>query len=147
MISIVSVLFFSHGQPYIFFHLVIIMFLLYYILVTEKPFTTVFAVITAPLQLKRHPAQEHNFSSLNLAPCIFLNYFRRRLANYDAHGHSQCYHFRMSKHDSFRNLFSPTTAPLPMVFKRPTSRGPSLAPRGQEVERPELAFIIKRHLN
>ena len=33
------------------------------------------------------------------------------------------------KHDSFRNLFSPTTAPLPMVFKRPTSPGPSLAPR------------------
>ena len=43
--------------------------------------STVFAVITAPPQLKRHPAQKHNFSSLNLAPCIFLNYFRRRLAN------------------------------------------------------------------
>ena len=49
--------------------------------------------------------------------------------------------FRMSKHDSFRNVFSPTTAPLPMVFKRPTSAGPSLAPWAlwdQEAERPEL---------
>ena len=49
--------------------------------ITRYTVYTVFAVITAPLQLKRHPAQEHNFSSLNLAPCIFLNYFRRRLAN------------------------------------------------------------------
>ena len=57
----------------------------------------------------------------------------------------QCYHFRMSKHDSFRNLFSPTTAPLPMVFKRPTSPGVWLRDTilGQEVERPELAFIIE----
>ena len=39
--------------------------------------------------------------------------------------HSQCYHFRISKHDSF---FSPTTTPLLMMFKRPTT-GPSLAPR------------------
>ena len=33
---------------------------------------TVFAVITAPLQLKRHPAQEHNFSSLNLPSTMHL---------------------------------------------------------------------------
>ena len=57
----------------------------------------------------------------------------------------QCYHFRMSKHDSFRNLFSPTTAPLPMAFKRPTSAVPSLAPWAlwcQEAEMPELAFSL-----
>ena len=54
----------------------------------------------------------------------------------------------MSKHNSF---FSPTTVPLPVVFKRTTSPGLSLAPRDypgprrdQEAERPELAFIIKR---
>ena len=41
---------------------------------------TVFAVNTAPPQLKRHPAQEHNFSSLNLAPRIFLNYLSDRFA-------------------------------------------------------------------
>ena len=35
---------------------------------------TVFAVIIVPPRLKRHPAQEHNFSSLNLAPRFFLNY-------------------------------------------------------------------------
>ena len=30
--------------------------------------STVFAVIIAPPQFKSHPAQEHNFLSLNLAP-------------------------------------------------------------------------------
>ena len=39
--------------------------------------------------------------------------------------------------------------PLSMVFKRPTSPGVWLRDTilDQEVERPELAFIIKRHLN
>ena len=59
----------------------------------------------------------------------------------------------MSKHDSYRNLFSPTTAPLPMVFKKSTSPGPSLAPpdypgsrRAKKWKGPNLAFISKRHL-
>ena len=47
----------------------------------SKAVSTVFAVIIMPPQLKRHPAHEHNFSSLNLAPHIFLDYFRRRLTN------------------------------------------------------------------
>ena len=61
----------------------------------------------------------------------------------------------MSKQDSFRNLFSPTIAPLPMVFKRPTSSGPSLAPRdypglretilGQDAELAFSALIEAPH--
>ena len=53
------------------------------------------------------------------------------------------------KHDSFRKLFSPTTAPLPKVFKRPTSPGPSLAPQdylgpGPRSGKAQLAFITRK---
>ena len=52
----------------------------------------------------------------------------------------------MSKHDSFRNLFSPTTAPLPMVFKRPTSAGPSLAPWAKKRKGPNLLLLLSATL-